>query len=36
MNYGILVARKGGLSADKCLNAFSVDEITQYFERKKP
>ncbi|WP_316844582.1 helix-hairpin-helix domain-containing protein [Pedobacter psychrodurus] len=36
MHYGILVARKGGLSADKCLNAFSLEEITEYFERKKP
>ncbi|MDQ0640411.1 DNA polymerase (family 10) [Pedobacter sp. W3I1] len=36
MHYGILVARKGGLSADKCLNAFSLEEITEYFESKKP
>jgi DNA polymerase (family 10) len=36
MRYGILVARKGGLSAEKCLNAFSLPEITQYFESKKP
>lgn len=35
MNYGILVARKGGLSADKCLNAFSLEEITAYFDSKK-
>lgn len=35
MKYGILVARKGGLSADKCLNAFSLEEITKYFESKK-
>jgi len=35
MRYGILVARKGGLSADKCLNAFSLVEITEYFENKK-
>ncbi|RZL58649.1 MAG: PHP domain-containing protein, partial [Pedobacter sp.] len=35
MKYGILVARKGGLSADKCLNAFSLDEITSYFKTKK-
>lgn len=33
--YGILVARKGGLSADKCLNAFSLEEITAYFDGKK-
>jgi DNA polymerase (family 10) len=36
MHYGILVARKGGLSADKCLNAFTLDEITEYFDAKKP
>jgi DNA polymerase (family 10) len=36
MHYGILVARKGGLSADKCLNAFSLEEITAYFDSKKP
>ncbi|MFD2581325.1 helix-hairpin-helix domain-containing protein [Pedobacter vanadiisoli] len=35
MHYGILVARKGGLSADKCLNAFSLEEITAYFDSKK-
>jgi len=35
MHYGILVARKGGLSADKCLNAFSLEEITEYFDSKK-
>lgn len=35
MHYGILVARKGGLSADKCLNAFSLEEITDYFDLKK-
>ena len=35
MRYGILVARKGGLSADKCLNAFSLEEITEYFNVKK-
>ena len=33
--FGVLVARKGGLSADKCLNAFSLAEITAYFGRKK-
>ena len=36
MQYGILVARKGGLSADKCLNAFSLEEISEYFDAKKP
>ncbi|MFD2288302.1 DNA polymerase/3'-5' exonuclease PolX [Pedobacter petrophilus] len=33
--FGILVARKGGLSADKCLNAFSLAEITEYFDSRK-
>lgn len=33
--YGILVARKGGLSADKCLNAFSLEEISKYFDSIK-
>ncbi|WP_344849814.1 helix-hairpin-helix domain-containing protein [Pedobacter jeongneungensis] len=36
MHYGILVARKGGLSAGKCLNAFPLEEITAYFNSKKP
>ena len=35
MHYGTLVARKGGLSADKCLNAFSLEAITAYFNNKK-
>ncbi|UKT66107.1 DNA polymerase/3'-5' exonuclease PolX [Pedobacter mucosus] len=35
MHYGILVARKGGLSAKKCLNAFSLAEISAYLESKK-
>jgi DNA polymerase (family 10) len=35
MHYGILVARKGGLSANNCLNAFSLEEITKYFNTKK-
>ena len=36
MQFGIMVARKGGLSAKKCLNAFSLNEITTYFNQKKP
>jgi len=36
MHYGILVARKGGLSADKCLNAFSLQQIADYFSTKRP
>ncbi|MFC4211144.1 helix-hairpin-helix domain-containing protein [Pedobacter lithocola] len=34
MKYGVLVARKGGLSANKCLNAFSLAEITAYFDNR--
>jgi DNA polymerase (family 10) len=33
MHYGTLVARKGGVTADKCLNAFSLAAITTYFEK---
>ena len=35
MHFGILVARKGGLSKDKCLNALSLSAITQVFEKKR-
>lgn len=35
MEFGVYVARKGGLTAEKCLNAFSLPEIEQYFKRKK-
>ncbi|SFS81860.1 DNA polymerase/3'-5' exonuclease PolX [Sphingobacterium wenxiniae] len=35
MQYGIYVARKGGLSAEKCLNAFSLSEIENYFNKRK-
>jgi len=34
MHFGILVARKGGLSKDRCLNALSLPAITQLFEKK--
>ncbi len=36
MHYGTLVARKGGLSADKCLNARSFEEIKAIFAARKP
>ncbi|OOQ56883.1 DNA polymerase/3'-5' exonuclease PolX [Mucilaginibacter pedocola] len=36
MEYGVNVARKGGLSKDMCLNALSLEEITTVFEKKKP
>jgi len=35
MHYGVYVARKGGLTKEKCLNAFSLAEITTYFKSKK-
>ncbi|WP_158995761.1 DNA polymerase/3'-5' exonuclease PolX [Mucilaginibacter sp. L196] len=35
MHFGVLVARKGGLSKDKCLNALSLPAIIQVFEKKR-
>jgi DNA polymerase (family 10) len=35
MHYGVLVARKGGLTTNKCLNAFSLEEITAHFEKRR-
>ena len=35
MRYGILAARKGGLTAEKCLNALSLAQISEYFNSKK-
>jgi DNA polymerase (family 10) len=35
MHYGVLVARKGGLYKERCLNALSLQEITQVFKDKK-
>ncbi len=35
MRYGVFVGRKGGLTKEQCLNAFSLDEISQYFKSKK-
>ncbi|NEU08108.1 DNA polymerase/3'-5' exonuclease PolX [Flavihumibacter sp. R14] len=36
MHYGILVARKGGVSAANCLNAMDKNSIQNYFLSKKP
>lgn len=36
MHYGVYVGRKGGLEAKQCLNAFSLTEITAYFNSVKP
>lgn len=35
MRYGILAARKGGLTKDMNLNSLTLSEITQYFRNKK-
>jgi DNA polymerase (family 10) len=35
MHYGVIVARKGGLYKERCLNALSLHEITQVFKEKK-
>ena len=36
MQYGVLVGRKGGLTAKNCLNAFSLAEIDTFFKNSKP
>lgn len=35
MHYGVLIGRKGGLTAKQCLNTFSMQDISQYFGNKK-
>ena len=35
MRFGTMVARKGGLTANKCLNAFSLNEIEAHFKSRK-
>lgn len=35
MYYGTLAARKGGLIAERCFNAFSAQEIGEYFRTRK-
>ena len=34
MRYGVMVGRKGGLTAVNCLNAFSLAEISAYFAKR--
>ena len=34
MHFGVLAARKGGLTADKNLNSLSLKEISAYFDRR--
>ena len=36
MHYGVLVGRKGGLTAKNCLNALSLSEIDTFFKNSKP
>lgn len=36
MHYGIYIGRKGGLQAKQCLNAFTLAEITAFFNSVKP
>ncbi|WP_316794176.1 helix-hairpin-helix domain-containing protein [Pedobacter frigoris] len=33
--FGLLIGRKGGLTAKQCLNAMSLEDISQYFSNKK-
>jgi DNA polymerase (family 10) len=35
MHYGIFIGRKGGLQTKQCLNAFTLGEITAYFNSVK-
>jgi len=35
MHYGVLAARKGGLYKERCLNALSLEEIKQVFDKRK-
>lgn len=35
MKYGVLIGRKGGLQPQQCLNALSLQDISQYFSNKK-
>ena len=35
MRYGTLIARKGGLSKENCLNAMNLEQISILFEQRK-
>jgi DNA polymerase (family 10) len=35
MQYGVFVARKGGLSKESCLNSYNLVEIESYFKQKR-
>ncbi|MDR6784930.1 DNA polymerase (family 10) [Pedobacter africanus] len=34
MHYGVLIGRKGGLTAKQCLNSFSLNEIETFFKSR--
>lgn len=34
MRYGVMVAQKGGLSKEYCLNAFDKEQLSEYFKAK--
>ena len=34
MYYGLQIARKGGLTKESCLNAFTTEELKKYFKQK--
>lgn len=36
MHWGVATARKGGLTAADCLNAYSLNDLSDYFTSKKP
>lgn len=35
-HFGVLIARKGGLTAENCLNCMSVDDLDHFFKAHKP
>lgn len=35
MHWGVQMARKGGVPADRVLNAMKLPEITRYFRQKR-
>jgi DNA polymerase (family 10) len=35
MQYGVYIARKGGLSKENCLNSYNLAEIESYFNQKR-
>lgn len=35
MHYGVMIGRKGGLTKDKCLNAYTLEEINAFFHKKR-